>query len=251
MGGKRLRTAIAAVAVSLLVAACGGPDAAGDVAGLSAVEADFGDGPWAEEFERAFNATDSQFVRSVLADGEITEREWTEAMTGVAECMTLEGFAMEPNFDTPGGTFTLIDMPATIPPGWDEEMSIVKFNVCWPHWFGSTDVNIQSLWLGSQINPLNLDPEELLVVCLIDEGLAPQGFSAAEFLALESEVETMWLKALGADGTRFIRPGEWAVIDTSNNIHPIPLDDIPAIPLGASMSDPGVEDCRAFADIGH
>jgi len=66
--------------------------------------------PWEHEFHRIYNETDSDFIRSIVADGELTLQEMREATVRTHECFesagtfSFPGIGMGPFLALPHGS---------------------------------------------------------------------------------------------------------------------------------------------------
>lgn len=149
--------AIATGVAVLLLAGCAGEPAASEH-------------PWAAEFAEANRTTSSEFVRSVLSDGEITAAEFQEAKERKLDCLTDEGIRATWRTEASGV------VRLSIAGEWDRDAELR----CHLAWMGP----IWHLYEDVLMNPLNEDWYELVAACLTRRGLAPPGFTGEQYLAL-------------------------------------------------------------------
>jgi len=162
-----------AAAVALLV---------GLLAGCSAVQGAAGErtagggagvpvfiGPYAELYAQSWAETDSEFVHAVLADGRITEQEWSEVRQRLTDCLTAAGFTRV-TFEKYGGYTSDIGSVAG-----DQAQTVA--DACEKE---SGEHPIASLRQSSLVNPENRDMNELVAECLVNRGLAAAGYSGAD-----------------------------------------------------------------------
>ncbi|RTE48748.1 hypothetical protein [Actinobaculum sp. 352] len=103
MRGRRRRRLTLVAACVFFVGACGteATEHSDDAGQFS--------GPWAEKFESAYNSTDSEFAKTILSDGEITEAEIKETEQGMISCVEDNGYTGV-GFHADGGS------TSTLPP---------------------------------------------------------------------------------------------------------------------------------------
>jgi len=125
-------------------------------------------GPWAEEFESAYNSTDSEFAKTILSDGEITEAEIKEAEQAMISCVEDKGYTGV-EFHADGGS------TSTLPPGQDGSSE--------PDWQAcEKSTGYDALWFyySMKVNPNNEDWEPLVVQCLKDNNLVESSFTPSD-----------------------------------------------------------------------
>jgi len=149
-GRRRCHLVLAAVCI-VLAGACG----------TEATEHSDDDGqfsgPWAEEFESAYNSTDSEFAKEVLADGQITDAEIAEVENAVISCMEEKGYtdvAIKPD----GGATYAMDENGDVDKG-DSGMRACE---------ESAGFFALSLYYDIRVNPNNEEWDPLVVQCLKD-----------------------------------------------------------------------------------
>jgi len=125
-------------------------------------------GPWAEEFQSAYDSTDSEFAKTILSDGEITEAEIKEAEQAMVSCLEERGYT-EVVFNPGGG------MEVVVPPGMeDSEQGDV--NAC----YDSSGYGPLWIYYEIRVNPNNEDWEPLVVQCLKDNNLVESSFTPSD-----------------------------------------------------------------------
>lgn len=155
----------------LAVSACGGPTAQTD---SGAGDAPAFSGPYAAEFEEYYTTTESDFVRSALADEVISDAEYAEMVDRFDRCLADQGIdflGFEPNGSYRAG-------PA--PEGVDSYAAIAACSTESGH---DTIGVIHDLMYA---NPDNEDTFELMAECLVRLGVKESGYTAEDY-AQESE----------------------------------------------------------------
>ncbi|GAA2049669.1 hypothetical protein [Leifsonia soli] len=166
---------IVGAAATIVVAALGGCASAGHPSSGASSPAFQGPvpsftGPWASEFEQAYRSTNSDAVHEILAKGSITDRDYAEVSAEYERCMANKGFPTR--VTGPGGE-------AEIDGGED---SLKADEAC------NGDFAIIASLRGSILrNPQNLDENEIVVACLVANGVVPQSYTAKEY---ESNLES-------------------------------------------------------------
>ncbi|AWE42527.1 MULTISPECIES: hypothetical protein [unclassified Actinobaculum] len=125
-------------------------------------------GPWAEEFESAYNSTDSEFAKTILSDGEITEAEIKEAEQAMTSCLEEKGYT-DVEFYSDGRSQN------AVPPG-KEDSEEGDRRAC------EQSTGYDALWIYYEIkvNPNNEDWEPLVVQCLKDNNLVESSFTPSD-----------------------------------------------------------------------
>ncbi len=121
----------------------------------------------------------TEFIRDVLADGEVTVAEAREAVEQFGACMADNGLGYWVEEDPSGwpltGEQTVLWSPAPHQPDqWDD----ASFG-CQEAWLGIT-WPLNELGREMQMNPFNEDPDDLTARCLVRNGLAPEGFDGGD-----------------------------------------------------------------------
>nr|NLD39874.1 hypothetical protein [Actinomycetales bacterium] len=141
-----------AVAVAAAVAGCGGTPGF--------------EGPWAAEFEQAYDQATTDFQREVFKDGQLTRAEYDEATARYVQCMEDRGFAVSVtdvhginNYSYTGGN----------------EGSQVS-DEC------RTELSPIEVLYGAMLgNPENRHPPDLFAECFVRHGLAEPEFTGSGF----------------------------------------------------------------------
>ncbi|MDR0432668.1 MAG: hypothetical protein LBH48_05080 [Bifidobacteriaceae bacterium] len=132
-------------------------------------------GPWAAEFERLMETTDSDFTRAVLDDYRIDDVEYAETVARFQGC--LGGYGLEAQEYEPDGSFVL----AAADGG---QLSVVDpdFEVHTKECQDSSgETEIITLYSSMRLNPDNLDTATLMIECLKSANLVEESFSEADY----------------------------------------------------------------------
>ena len=114
-------------------------------------------GPWAEEFESAYDSADSEYVRRILADGQITDAEIAEVENAVISCMEEKGYT-DVAIKSDGGATYAMDENGDVDKG-DSGMRACE---------ESAGFFALSLYYDIRVNPNNEEWDPLVVQCLKD-----------------------------------------------------------------------------------
>jgi hypothetical protein len=131
-------------------------------------------GPYASEFQRAFEKTNSTSVRAVLADGVISSQEFAQARAGVTSCMADSGYAVK--YDDRGG-FDVTSKKGRYDASYQSAMDPV-LRACEKKFDG----DITFLYRATVVNPRNEDDRPAIRKCLVGRGLIPKGYSDSGFI---------------------------------------------------------------------
>lgn len=129
--------------------------------------------PWAQEFAAAFGRAKSSFERKILADGKITEAEFAEVKTHYLECMKANGVSSV-TFRSDGGIDFKIPSGLTSDRMNDIDIACTE---------SSGQGTVGSLFNWIRRNPMNQDESEIMVHCLIEEGVVDPSYSASKYSA--------------------------------------------------------------------
>jgi hypothetical protein len=177
------------IAVAAL-AGCSTSSGAGDSSRTSSESLAAGTGgAWADEFQTALSDSRSDFERTILADGAVTDDELAAAHDGVRSCLADSGYDIK-YFDE--GGFEVSAKNGKYPDGFQERMDPV-LRAC----EGQFDESVTFLYQQVRRNPERLDDATITVACLRKAGLVDPGYSNADYSA---ENDT----------------GEWSFDDTSD-----------------------------------
>lgn len=123
--------------------------------------------PWASEFEYAHDQSDNSSDESAIADGVITDQEYAETIERLRECL-----------DAAGITLSVSGHSLQYDPGNDPDRAHATFTRC----SGETGEDyIGWLYNGMRRNPDNLNESDIIVACLIKEGLVNPGYSGDDY----------------------------------------------------------------------
>lgn len=128
-------------------------------------------GPFAAEFTQAWEDSDSEFVRQVIADEQITEREWAEVESRMASCFADAGATFEGH--TPQGGYAAQKNSLS-----SERMNEVMASCE----VTSGEHLIGFLWFSAQKNPQNVPPEIIITECMVRTGVVAPDYTSEDFL---------------------------------------------------------------------
>lgn len=134
-------------------------------------------GPYAAELAQAWRDSDSDFVRQVIADEAVSDREWVELGTRMTECLARSGLEFG-GFDDSGGY--------TVGPSHlsGEALSQVV-DACE---IQSGELWIHALRLAMNSNPENRPIAEIMIECLVRNGALSPEYAPERF---DRDNETM------------------------------------------------------------
>lgn len=142
------------------------------------------DDPYAEEFAWVIENPASDFEREVLEDGEVTREEYDRAHELFLECMEQtyppDGlYVVSLEVSSSGFYSTLVHVPAGTHDNFDDNLYGATYDVC-AH---GTIEEIGHLYMNRELNPERLTLAELMVRCLVDEGVVDSGYTVDNFEA--------------------------------------------------------------------
>lgn len=123
------------------------------------------------------DATDDPFITQAIADDHITDDELLELHERLATCVRAAGFEVIVELDqvTYGDTSEV-----------GEERLDEVIDACEPHL-----AEFETLHTDPRINPDNLDFNQLVVDCLVSNGIVDPGLTVEEYLSTE-DLSTLW-----------------------------------------------------------
>lgn len=143
-------------------------------------------GPWAADWEEARENASSEFEKAVLADGEITQDEYVEALDLYVDCIHEKG--AEVALEEVAGVFQYhIGKNVSLYDSVADECS--KGTT----WF------IEPLHLHMQSNPDKLPWNTVIANCLVERGVADEGFTGNDF-------EELWKNSVANDDGSYSDP---------------------------------------------
>lgn len=171
-----------------LMAGCGGssPGSSGtDGAGASPTFT----GPWADALTEVYLTSQTDAQRSILADGVVTEAEYTEVRNQFAACMADLGIEF-----TFGSYGTMTSESAEgAPEGKAFEEAYIGCS-------SQTKSGVDWVYESMQRNPENLDEPTIMVACLVRASLVPDSYTAAQY-SLDWENGTLPYSETDPDAT--------------------------------------------------
>lgn len=164
--------ALAIVATTLALAGCSQlpPEPARPV-DSTAVEVPEFTGAWASDFASAYRRATTDFERSALSDGVVTEAEFAEMEDRFSTCMHDKG--VEFTGFNPGGGYEF--RPGA---GMTSEDANRVADECSAR---SGLDTIGQLFFAQHRNPQNLDDATIIAACLVERRVVPQGYSAHDY----------------------------------------------------------------------
>lgn len=163
-----LLSAAVAFAASTALVGCTAPAPSTDEHGIYQGHIDLGlTGPWADEFQQAYDEATDPFVRAVLMDGVVTDAEYAEMFDQWAQCMAEEEITLTELPPSEGG------YQYTFPPSVTADFAHEVETRCSEE---SGEYPIGALYKFVQRNPENLDEMEILRDCLVREGVITDGY---------------------------------------------------------------------------
>ncbi|TFC48917.1 hypothetical protein [Cryobacterium shii] len=130
-------------------------------------------GPWASEFAENYKRADSDFTRSVLVDGVISEQEFAETIDGFRRCLRSHEISISDyRFD---GSFR-----TSFPPELGNDQANTLTKGCSR---SSGEDLIASLYTWVHRNPKNVDETRIIVDCLIRSGVVSTAYKVDDYLA--------------------------------------------------------------------
>ncbi len=123
-------------------------------------------GPYSAEILAAAKTAASDFERKILADGEITEAEYEEAVNKTIACTADRGFQVSKTRTPSGYNYNMVGSTAG-----DKAFSDCSAK------FSST---IESFYNSQVVNPSNGDFWELVLKCLKRKKIVPADYSKAQ-----------------------------------------------------------------------
>lgn len=156
---------IVATAIVVIAISMGACSPSGSVPSSISVE-----GPWASEIEVAYTRSNNNFIRQILADGIITDAEFSEARSRVKDCMAEAGFEGWWQQGQLGDWSWTIDGRGSAA---HDEAS----GRCFSMWLG----DIHWLYQDMRFNPNNEEMSPLIAQCLVRNGLVPEGFTGHDW----------------------------------------------------------------------
>lgn len=143
--------------------------------GTGTQASDLAENPWAAEFARVAESTESDFIRGVLADGEVTEAEFAEARERFVDCMSEHG--VPTSWDNSGGQWNFVLSGAAQPtPDADGGITVTSESPQGICMRDSID-DVQNFYVQTRLNPNNQDIDSLTAECMVRKEIVPEGFT--------------------------------------------------------------------------
>lgn len=129
-------------------------------------------GPWAAEFQRVHDSATTDLVRDIVSDGELTLGEMREAATWANRCFDAVG-SPAAIIESRGGSFLNVLFEEEDARGYPSEAVRTGSIECEFRYWNDLWV----LWDMVRLNPDAEDFDELVVDCLVRNGLAAEALS--------------------------------------------------------------------------
>lgn len=130
-------------------------------------------GPWAAELKNAYDSTQSDLARRVLATGAISDRDYAEIQEANITCLEENGL-VDVEYLPQG------ELSIAAPDGMTEETVNAVMTSCAT---SSGLIDVEPLYIATRVNPNNEDFEALTVRCLLDKEIVDASFSVADLKA--------------------------------------------------------------------
>lgn len=131
------------------------------------------DSPYRAEFDAALGRVTTDFERSVLGDGVITDAEYAEAQQRYVSCVEDQGYSLvvraSPNGDP------IYEFDTGLPPDDSFEEARAAAFAAYDECGLVTIREIEPLKRAIEANPQNVDREQAIIDCLVDAEVAPRG----------------------------------------------------------------------------
>jgi hypothetical protein len=130
-------------------------------------------GPWASDFQTAYAHAKSDYVRGVLADGEVSAAEYEQSRNHVRSCLADSGLTITWN---ERGGFELGAKNGQYPDGFFERSDPI-LQECETKWAGWIPVMYEQV----RRNPQKQDEAALQITCLRNAGLIDETYTKAQW----------------------------------------------------------------------
>lgn len=128
-------------------------------------------GPWAAEFAAEYRNTDSDFVRLILANENITDQELAEVRDRFTECLSAYGFS-DVSFEDDGA------FGFDAPEGSDSDVVNDQVLMCSVE---SGESSVGALHSLVRRNPERLDESTIMAACLVRKDAVDPSYGAEEY----------------------------------------------------------------------
>lgn|GEM_PF-638160 len=152
----------------------------GNVAsGVGAASTPSFSGPWAAEFQDAYDRAPDEFTRNALEDGVVSELENTETVDRFFECVSAHGheiteYRADGSFDYRVAPSSGSGDPSTA----DLDRAHADISEC-DEESGTSTVGMLFVW--THRNPEKLDENTIMAACLVRTGVVPSDYSGVDF----------------------------------------------------------------------
>ncbi|MCL1923227.1 MAG: hypothetical protein FWG15_05155 [Propionibacteriaceae bacterium] len=135
-------------------------------------------GPWADDFNHAFEKASTDLGKAILADGQITEQEFAEIKEALRSCLVSSGFEVFAIGDD-GSLDTFLPFASNETAEQTSQRAKELSESCQE----TTDwLLVSDLYYQMNINPDNVDFSQLMADCLIRTGLRPSSYTASNYI---------------------------------------------------------------------
>lgn len=132
------------------------------------------DGPWAQEFQQAYDAADDPFIKEVVRDGVVSDEEYSEVVARYRDCMADSGITLKENPPSQGG------FSYTFPSSVSSDDAHAVDSRCSEQ---AGENVIGALYHLAQRNPDHLDENQIVYECLLGAGIIDSSYTLDEFAA--------------------------------------------------------------------
>ncbi len=202
----KVRLALAPCLIfALILAGCSG---SGDAAS-----------PYSERILQAYEHTESDYLKKILEDGEISSSEYRDAQEQFISCLRAGG--IEARYVEDGNGIQALE---SVTEGGGEPSQVESD--CYSQWMGQ----VEEIYIDQVVNPGNRDMNGLIAECLVAKDLVAPGFSGSDLKELlHSDGESVQAtRNASSSFTRTEVDGEGEDVQ---------------LPGGTSLTDPQVTSC--------
>ncbi|WNM24288.1 hypothetical protein [Demequina capsici] len=131
---------------------------------------------WASEFEAAYRGSTSDLQRTILADETITDQELAALQDAFTTCLSSRGYT-DISFASNGG------FSERAPAGTSDDDENATVQTCEDIAWGSQGGLTYGLYFEVARNPARQDESEIMVACLVRQGLVDPSYTAEDYVS--------------------------------------------------------------------
>jgi len=128
-------------------------------------------GAWAQEYAQQYRRSGSEFVKKILADGKITEAEFSEVTEKYSTCLAAAGITFQGRRANGSTDFFF-------PNGVSADAANSAADACGRE---SGEDAVGGLYLAQHRNPQHLDEATIMAACLVKKEAVPRGYDAGDY----------------------------------------------------------------------